>query len=84
MFDKDSFTDEITDAAEAKASVAYLAHNETKFRSELNEEGLSHDEQEAAVKEVWANLVATCRRVKYTDSTIAFKIRQFSSQLPTT
>lgn len=77
MFDKDSFVREIKTPQDAEQCVDYLAHNERGFRRELMAEGLSHEEEEAAVKEVWANLAKSCQRVGYADSWIVDKVKQF-------
>lgn len=77
MFDENSFTDEITTGAEAKAAVAYLAHNEIKFRKELASEGVSYAEMQNKVGQVWRNLLKSCKRVKYSDFTVQTKMAQY-------
>lgn len=77
MFDKDSFTDEITNAADARQCVDYLASNEHNFRKQLRAEGLGYDEVEAAVAEVWGNLAKSCQRVGYADNWVIHKVKQF-------
>jgi hypothetical protein len=78
MFDQESFTDEITNTSEAKSAVAYLAHNEGKFRRELNQEGLAYEEVEEIVRQVWTNLLKSCQRVSYSDSTVIRKSKEFN------
>lgn len=65
MFDNHSFTDEITNASEAKSCYKYFAHNVSKFRQELAEEGLSYDEIEKEVRQCWINLLNSCHRVGF-------------------
>lgn len=77
MFDKDSFGAEITTPAEAKQCVEYLSGNERNFRKELMDEGLSHEQEEEAVKAVWINLLKSCQRVGYADAMTTAKARQF-------
>jgi hypothetical protein len=67
MFDKDSFTDEITDAKEANSAVLYLSHNERNFQEELINEGLTYDQIEAEIATVWGNLLKSCKRVGFSD-----------------
>lgn len=78
MFDRDSFLDEITNKAEAKSCVQYLAHNESQFRRELASEGLSYDEINDEVKAVWKNLLDSCKRVGYSDYITEAKRKQFN------
>lgn len=78
QFDPESsFTDEITTKAEAKASVGYLAHNETNFRLALSESGKSYDEIENIVRRTWTNLLKSCQRVGYSDIHVEFKRKQY-------
>lgn len=77
MFDKDSFTEEIQNAADAQACVDYLSRNERNFRKELMAEGLSHEQEEQAVKEVWTNLIKSCRRVGFRDEWVDEKARKY-------
>jgi translation elongation factor EF-1alpha len=67
MFDKDSFTDEITGASEANSAVVYLSHNERNFRKGLIDEGLTYDQIEAEVATVWGNLLKACKRVGFSN-----------------
>jgi hypothetical protein len=76
MFDKDSFTDEITNSSEAKAAVAYLSSNEGKFRRELYEKGTDYDTLESIVRQAWQNLLESCKRVNYSDNTVLRKTTQ--------
>lgn len=80
MFDEHSFKDEITSKAEAKASVLYLAGNETNFRRELQAEDLSYEDVEKEVATVWGNLLQSCQRVGFSNDITAHKENQFSSE----
>lgn len=77
MFDEDSFTIEITTAEEAKACVDYFARNERNFRKELIARGLSHEEEDARVRDVCTNLVKSCRRVGYRSSWVDEKAERY-------
>lgn len=78
MFDRESFKDEITSPADAKQCVEYLSSNERNFRKELMAEGLSHEQEEEAVKAVWMNLLKSCQRVGYADAHTTMKAKQFT------
>lgn len=67
MFGPRSFTDEIKTVEEAKAAVEYFSHNEIKFRKELSEEYLEYDDIQHIVRNLWLNLLISCRRVGYQD-----------------
>jgi hypothetical protein len=77
MFDEDSFLDEIDSKEQAAACTDYLAHNEWAFRKELRNQGLSHEEEENKIGQVWTNLVKSCRRVGYSSDRIKQKSEQF-------
>lgn len=77
MFGEDSFTDEIDTPGQAEECVEYLALNEHKFRQELQDEGLSYDEIDAALKRVWSNLADSCKRVGYSDSITVAKSKKY-------
>lgn len=77
MFDKDSFGEEITSAAEAQSCVTYLAHNERNLRKELMAEGLSHEQEDEEVKTIWTNLLKSCKRVGFSDHITEAKAEQF-------
>ena len=81
MFDKDSFLDEVDSPAQARACVDYLALNEHKFRTELENEGLSYDEIENELKQVWTNLIHSCQRVGYSDSLVEGKAKKYGIPL---
>lgn len=78
MFDRDSFGAEINTPAEAKQCVEYLSSNERNFRKELMDEGLSHEQENEAVKTVWLNLLKSCQRVGYADTMTTMKAKQFT------
>lgn len=77
MFDKDSFHEEVDSPGQARACVEYLALNEHQFRTELSNEGLDYDQVEAEVKQVWSNLIQSCKRVGYSDSLVEGKAKRF-------
>jgi len=81
MFDKDSFLDEVDSPQQARACVDYLALNEHQFRRELANEGLSYDEIEREVRQVWTNLIKSCQRVGYSDSLVRGKAEQYGIKL---
>lgn len=65
MFDKDSFTDEITSSSEAQAAYSYFAHNLTTFKAQLASEGLSYEQVGERVRQCWANLIQSSQRVGF-------------------
>lgn len=77
MFDKDSFTDDITNAKEAESAVDYLSRNERNFRKELMAEGLMHEQEDAEVEKVWTNLLKSCKRVGFSDAATEAKSTQY-------
>jgi len=77
MFDQDSFLEEIQTPADARACVDYLAHNEHQFLEELRNEGLSYEERQEALRQVWTNLIKSAQRVGYFDHLLENKAKQF-------
>lgn len=77
MFDEESFGEEITNSDEAEACVNYFSHNESKFRYELECEGMEYDGIQLFVKQIWINLLESCKRVGYSDYSVEFKKRQY-------
>jgi hypothetical protein len=65
LFDKDSFTDEITNASEAQAAYSYFTHNLSNFRSQLSSEGRSYSDYEKEVRQCWENLLKSSQRVGF-------------------
>lgn len=68
MFDGHSFHDEITKPSEAYACYEYFASNVSKFKRELQDEGLSYEEIEKEVGQCWLNLLKSCQRVGWTNN----------------
>jgi L-rhamnose isomerase len=67
MFDKDSFTSEITTAAEAQSAYNYYTHNLTTFQHELASEGKSYEQMQETLRQCWLNLVKSSHRVGFTN-----------------
>lgn len=67
MFGKESFTDEITNAAEAKSAYHYFTHNLTTFQHELASEGKSYEEMQEILRQCWLNLIKSSQRVGFTN-----------------
>jgi hypothetical protein len=72
MFSPDSF-DELKDVSEVKSAVSYFSHNEIKFRSQLASEGLTHEEIENIVGQLWVKLLKLCKEYKYSDYIVETK-----------
>jgi L-rhamnose isomerase len=72
MFAEDSYED-IKTVGEAKQAVLYLAHNESTFIRELQDEGLDYDAIDAEVKKVWLALLKACKRIRFSNYITRYK-----------
>lgn len=77
MFSPDSF-DGLKDVSEVKSAVTYFSHNEIKFRDELASEGLTHEEIESTVGQLWTKLLKLCKEYKYSDYIVEHKKRLYA------
>jgi hypothetical protein len=77
MFDKESFRDEITKPAEAKACYDYFTANLTAFRSELAEAGLRFEAIEKAVGTCWVNLARSSLRVGWANAHLTAMAKRY-------
>lgn len=79
LFATDSYED-IKNASESKSAVKYLSRNEVKFKDELANEGLSYDEIQDEVKNVWLELLKVCDKFKYSDYTVEVKKSYYNTK----
>lgn len=76
-----SFTDEITSTKEAEQAVKYLSRNEVGWRGNMASEGKDYDEIQEEVRQVWLNIIHSCKRVGYSDYHVRMKAKEYKVNL---
>lgn len=67
LFDEHSFNEEITNTSEAQSCYQYFINNLQTFQNQLSDAGYHGDERKEKLRQVWKNLINSCKRVGFSN-----------------